>query len=82
LMDWMSLSAILGDFDIGSTHYYDATNNVSAGDLDLPSLGAGYAWDVSAFEQYGVLVVVPEPGRVLLFLVGLMALVMRRRRAF
>jgi fibronectin-binding autotransporter adhesin len=53
---------------------------VIAGDLDLPALGAGYAWDLSAFKRHGVLVVVPEPGRALLLLLGLAALVMRRRR--
>jgi hypothetical protein len=57
-----------------------ATGNVIAGDLDLPSLGAGFAWDVSAFKTYGLGVVVPEPGRVLLLLFGLLALVFRRRR--
>jgi hypothetical protein len=50
------------------------------GDFDLPTLAGGYAWDTSAFVQYGVIVVVPEPGRALLMLLGLMALFFRRRR--
>lgn len=50
--------------------------------LTLPNLSgfSGLAWDTSAFSTYGIVVVVPEPGRALLMLLGLMALFMRRRR--
>lgn len=51
-----------------------------ATDLVLPTLGPGYSWDTSAFTTYGVVVVVPEPGRALLLASGLAALMMRRRR--
>ncbi|WP_449070486.1 beta strand repeat-containing protein [Prosthecobacter sp.] len=80
LIDWQALVAIAGDFDTGGSAIYDATGNVIAGDLDLGMLGAGLAWDVSAFSQYGILVVVPEPSRAVLLLCGLLGLLMRRRR--
>ncbi|MFO1484003.1 MAG: autotransporter-associated beta strand repeat-containing protein [Verrucomicrobiaceae bacterium] len=80
LIDWQAVSNIGGTFTTGGSTIYDATANVIAGDLDLPSLGAGLAWDVSAFTQYGVIVVVPEPSRVLLLLFGLVGLFLRRRR--
>lgn len=50
------------------------------GDFDLPTLTGGLVWDTSAFASYGVVVVVPEPGRVLFLLMGLLALAFRRRR--
>jgi fibronectin-binding autotransporter adhesin len=52
-------------------------------DLDLFELGGHYRWDTSLFNTNGILVVVPvvvpEPGRALLLLMGLL-LVLRRRR--
>lgn len=79
LIDW-SGAAITGNFDVGGINRYDATNNVIAGDLDLMSLGAGFGYDVSAFTTYGIVVVVPEPSRALLLMLGLLGLMLRRRR--
>lgn len=79
LIDWQSVSAIGGNFDTGASTFYSGTN-IIAGDLDLPTLGAGMAWDVSAFAQYGVIVIVPEPSRAILLLLGLLGLMLRRRR--
>ncbi len=47
---------------------------------DLQSGTSGLVWDTSAFTTYGVVVVVPEPSRALLFFFGLVALITRRRR--
>jgi hypothetical protein len=51
------------------------------GDFDLPTLTGALRWDLSAFSTHGVIaVVVPEPSRALLMLLGLIALCFRRRR--
>ena len=41
-------------------------------DLMLPTLTSGLLWDTSLFQSYGALVVVPEPGRGMLLLMGLL----------
>ncbi|MFC5454926.1 beta strand repeat-containing protein [Prosthecobacter fluviatilis] len=79
LVDWGG-AAISGNFDVGGLTFVDASGNAIAGDLDLSALGAGFGWDVSAFQTYGIIVVVPEPGRACLLLLGLLGLVARRRR--
>jgi hypothetical protein len=43
-------------------------------------LGVGQSWDTSLFNTHGVIVVVPEPSRALLLLLGLFGLISRRRR--
>ena len=48
--------------------------------LQLDSLSGGLGWDTSLFNSSGILVVVPEPSRVLLLMLGLFALMLRRRR--
>jgi autotransporter-associated beta strand protein len=82
LIDWMALASFNGTFTngVGPNGIYDATSTVSAGDLDLPSLSAGFGWDTSAFQSYGVLVIVPEPSRLMLLFFGLFGLFFRRRR--
>jgi len=82
LLDWVQAVAFTGSFTngVGPNGIYEATTNVSAGDLDLPSLGAGFAWDTSAFQTYGFVVVVPEPSRLMLLFFGLFGLFFRRRR--
>lgn len=75
LLDWASISA--GTFDFGGTY----RDGGLIGDLDLPTLGAGLAWNTALFQTNGILVVVPEPARALLLLCGFLGLMMRRRRA-
>ena len=75
LLDWVSLTA--NTFNFGSRYQDGSENN----DLDLPSLSGGLVWDTSLFQSHGVVVVVsPEPGRVMLLLLGLLAMFGRRRR--
>jgi len=73
LLDW-----------VGSLGGLFATTGSSTGgvdgDLDLPTLSSGLAWDTTAFASHGVLVVVPEPGRLALLVFGLLGLCVRRRR--
>ena len=76
LMDWGSL--------VNTTSFSAGPRLRTGGelgfDLVLPSLAPGQFWDTSLFLNYGTLVVVPEPGRALLMMLGLMALFLRRRR--
>lgn len=80
LFDWSGLSGseprVTGTF----SNLNDTVGNfANLPDLSTYSLG----WDVSQLYSQGLIsvVVVPEPGRVLLMMLGLLALFMRRRRA-
>jgi autotransporter-associated beta strand protein len=76
LLDWGSLVNTTG-FSTGSRL---RAGGETGFDLVLPSLALGQFWDTSLFISYGTLVVVPEPGRVVLLLLGLLTLFLRRRR--
>lgn len=74
LMDWSSFS---GTFDAGSGF----TGGGTFADFVLPDLNSfGLAWDTSAFTTYGILVVVPEPSRATFLLLGILGLMLSRRR--
>lgn len=80
LFDWVSgMGGLVNNgFTVGDRY----RNGTETGlDLLLPQLGNGFSWDTSQFLNYGVLVVVPEPGRMMLLIIGLAGLVMRRRRS-
>lgn len=50
--------------------------------LNLPTLSGGLLWDTSSLYSTGyIIVAVPEPSRVLLVLLGLLSLMIRRRRS-
>jgi autotransporter-associated beta strand protein len=70
LMDWTTLS-------------YSGTNT-SLTEANFDFTGAGFTgefkFDTSAFATHGILVVVPEPSRALFLLLGLLGLMLRRRR--
>jgi autotransporter-associated beta strand protein len=74
LIDWQGVMG--GTFDAGSGF----SSGGIFGDFDLPTLGLGLVWDTSAFTTHGIVVVVPEPSRSLLLLLGLFGLMLRRRR--
>jgi autotransporter-associated beta strand protein len=76
LLDWGTLTN--NGFTVNGTPY-DGTGDGSF-DLDLPSLTAGLLWDTSLFTSHGVIFVVPEPSRALFLMLGLLGLMMRRRR--
>ncbi len=73
LLDWST---------VGVTDSLAGTGSFTLADLDLSgiSLGAGLSWDTSAFTSYGVLVLVPEPSRILFLMIGLLSLTIHRRR--
>lgn len=77
LVDWFG--AFSGGFSAG----VGISTGGIHGDLDLPDLTmTTFGWDTSAFTSHGVIavIVVPEPSRALLMLIGLLALCVRRRR--
>ena len=74
LLDWGSINLDadgvggFGNFNTGS-------------DLLLPSLVSGLSFDTSLFSSNGIIVVVPEPSRTLFLMLGLLGLMLRRRRS-
>ncbi len=76
LFDWSGLSGgVNGTFS-------NLSNPAPFNYVNLPDLGSiGLAWDVSNLYTAGtIMVVAPEPGRMLLVFLGLMGLFFRRRR--
>lgn len=73
LLDWQG---VMG----GTFATSGLTQGGVLGDIDLPMLTSGLFWDTSAFASSGVLIVVPEPSRALLLLLGLLSLLGLRRR--
>ncbi|MCE9520226.1 MAG: PEP-CTERM sorting domain-containing protein, partial [Verrucomicrobia bacterium] len=73
LLDWNNVGYLTQGANSGSF-------GANATDLVLPGLAAGYSWDTTAFSTFGVVVVIPEPGRMMLMFFGLAALFLRRRR--
>ena len=85
LLDWTNLSTVNFDsrFSAGSYGGFLLGNGDDNLGFDLPDIsGSGYAWDISNFTTNGtiVTVVVPEPSRALLLLIGACGLLARRRR--
>jgi hypothetical protein len=77
LLDWGTLS--LGTFAVGPAIRTGADNALY--DLKLPDLTSlGYNFDTSLFATNGIVVVVPEPSRIILLMAGLAACLLRRRR--
>ncbi|WP_395733613.1 beta strand repeat-containing protein [Prosthecobacter sp.] len=81
LLDWNGANLT---YNVGGVAYNGGlfrTGAETGTDLDLFELGSGFRWDVSLFDTQGIIVVVvPEPGRLLLLMFGLLGLCMRRRR--
>jgi autotransporter-associated beta strand protein len=89
LIDWGMLTkqGPVGDFHfsgLNPTSYtggYVTNDDISNNFLDLPTLGSGLFWDINNLYTTGAITVaVPEPGRLVLLLLGVLALFSRRRR--
>jgi autotransporter-associated beta strand protein len=89
LIDWGMLTkqGAVGDFHfsrLNPTSYtggYVTNDDISNNFLDLPTLGSGLFWDINNLYTTGAITVaVPEPGRLVLLLLGVLALFSRRRR--
>jgi autotransporter-associated beta strand protein len=77
LIDWTQATAMNFSYTSG----FIGGANPTAGNLDLVDISSfGLAWDTTAFGAYGILIVVPEPSRMLLMMFGLLGLFFRRRR--
>jgi autotransporter-associated beta strand protein len=81
LMDWYGVAS-WNEFDSGERY---RVGGEAGTDLVLPDLSVfdgALRWDTGLFASHGILVVavVPEPGRALLGVLGLAALLLRRRR--
>ncbi|MEN3943578.1 autotransporter-associated beta strand repeat-containing protein [Prosthecobacter sp. SYSU 5D2] len=77
-LDWSSLAGLTNNgFDAGPRYQ---TGIETGHDLTLFTLTPGLQWDTSLFLSNGVLVVVPEPSRMLLLFIALAACTFRRRR--
>ncbi len=82
LIDWSGLTAA----PTFASHFTGTTlfgNGDESAGLDLPDIfGTGYIWDISSFTTNGTIaiVLVPEPSRMLLLFLGVLAGAARRRR--
>jgi fibronectin-binding autotransporter adhesin len=82
LLDWSGLSA---SPIFASRFIYTGSlfgNGDEASGLDLPDVSgtAGFYWDISQFTTNGIIILAPEPSRMLLLGLSLLMLLIRRRR--
>ena len=75
LIDWATIDQ--NAFNVGGT----LRTGGLIGDLALPTLSAGLQYDTSLFIDYGVVTVVPEPGRMSLLFLATASVLLRRRRS-
>lgn len=75
ILDWGTITRT------GKFSGLDEVTNPYLNDINLPSLDAGLYWDITNLYTTGNLVVaVPEPSRLLLWILALLSMASRRRR--
>ncbi|WP_170157278.1 beta strand repeat-containing protein [Roseimicrobium gellanilyticum] len=81
LIDWVGALNAAG-FNPGDNNRTGNNLDGNEGNLDLPELSAGLFWQVENFTGSSSLTVsiVPEPGKALLFVFGMVGMLFRRKR--
>ena len=84
LLDWSGLSSSPTFASRFTFTGYLTGNGDEASGLDLPDIsGSGYFWDINGFKTNGtiaIVMIVPEPSRLLLLGLTLGAMLVKRRR--
>ncbi len=78
LLDWSTLGGSKDDTTLTAMSGSGAFNILN--NLQIEALSGGLAWDTSLFNTNGIIVVVPEPSRAIFLMLGLLGLMLRRRR--
>lgn len=78
LLDWTGIN--LNDWNNGAALTSNQRAGGLLGDLELPTLAAWLSYDMTLFNTSGIIVITPEPSRVLLLLLAMMPFFFRRRR--
>jgi autotransporter-associated beta strand protein len=86
LLDWVNLSSVTfaSRYSPASYSGYLLGNGDDNLGFDLPDISnSGYGWDISGFALNGsisTVFIIPEPSRAALAMIGMAALLLRRRR--
>lgn len=81
ILDWTTLNSDLSLFNYGTTGRVGGAAESGLYDLHLPALtGTPFFYNLDYFASHGVIVIVPEPNRSVLLLVGALLMLGYRKR--